>query len=316
MNLKEFQKEIKMTTKPKKPVMPDFKNIQVSTKTVIAKTNARYDIQKLFESLPVTEYTVVKKKRGRKKNIYVPDPNENVPSGSIITLKYFEHLRGVDLKPKKKQGKYFRNALSIVMRVKKKLVNFKLSTNGKFQMTGVKTNEHAILCVNHLWDSILNLSDHTLYSVEGNTLKVMFKVVMTNVDFSLGFLVNRSNLDRFFNSNTNFNSLLETSFGYTGVNIKFPMETIPYKKIHQESLDINTGEWSSQKITYDDYLNTLQPAERKKELEKKRYNTFLVFHSGNVIMSGAVKEFMEGPYYRFLDIIKECRPEIEEKLDN
>ena len=135
-------------------------------------------------------------------------------------------------------------------------------------------------------------------------------------DFSLGFLVNRSNLDRFFNSNTNFNSLLETSFGYTGVNIKFPMETIPYKKIHQESLDINTGEWSSQKITYDDYLNTLQPAERKKELEKKRYNTFLVFHSGNVIMSGAVKEFMEGPYYRFLDIIKECQTEIEEKLDN
>ena len=104
MNLKEFKMEIKMTTKPKKPVMPDFENIQVSTKTVIAKTNARYDIQKLFENLPVAPYTVVKKKRGRKKNIFVPDPNENVPSGSIITLKYFEHLRGVDLKPKKRQG--------------------------------------------------------------------------------------------------------------------------------------------------------------------------------------------------------------------
>ena len=88
--------------------------------------------------------------------------------------------------------------------VKKKLVNFKLSTNGKFQMTGVKTNEHAILCVKHLWNSILSLCDHTVFSIEGNLLKVMFKVVMTNVDFSLGFLVNRSNLDTFFNSNTNF----------------------------------------------------------------------------------------------------------------
>ena len=294
-----------MTTKPKKPVMPDFENIQVSTKTVIAKTNARYDIQKLFENLPVAPYTVVKKKRVRKKNIFVPDPNENVPSGSIITLKYFEHLRGVDLKPKKRQGKYIRNALSIVMRVKKKLVNFKLTTNG-----------HAILCVKHLWDSILSLCDHTVYSIEGNLLKVMFKVVMTNVDFSLGFLVNRSNLDTFFNSNTNFNSLLETSFGYTGVNIKFPIDSIPYKTIHEERLDINSGEWSPHEITYDDYLDTLQQSERKKELEKKRYNTFLVFHSGNVIMSGSVKEFMEGPYYRFLDIIKECRSEIEEKLDN
>ena len=249
--------------------MPDFENIQVSTKTVIAKTNASYDIQRLFESLPVTPYTVVKKKRGRKKNIYVPDPNENIESGSIITLKYFEHLRGVDLKPKKKQGKYFRNALSIVMRVKKKLVNFKLSKNGKFQMTGIKTNEHAILCVKHLWNSILNLSDHTLYTVEGNIMKVMFKVVMTNVDFSLGFLVNRSNLDRFFNNNTNFNSLLETSFGYTGVNIKFPINNIAYKTIHEQRLDLNTGEWSSQEITYDDYLETLQELERKKELGKK-----------------------------------------------
>ena len=66
MNLKEFQKKIKMSTKPKKPVMPDFKNIQVSTKTVIAKTNASYDIQRLFESLPVTPYTVVKNSSGQK----------------------------------------------------------------------------------------------------------------------------------------------------------------------------------------------------------------------------------------------------------
>jgi len=95
-----------------------------------------------------------------------------------------------------------------------------------------------------------------------------------------------------------------------------PIEIIPYKTIHEERLEINTGEWSSHKITYDDYLETLTQAERKKELEKKRYNTFLVFHSGNVIMSGAVKEFMAAPYYRFLDIIKECRSEIEEKLDN
>ena len=53
-------------------------------------------------------------------------------------------------------------------------------------MTGVKTNEHAILCVKHLWDSILSLCDHTVYSIEGNLLKVMFKVVMTNDHFSPG----------------------------------------------------------------------------------------------------------------------------------
>lgn len=49
-----------MTTKSAKPIMPDFKEIQVSTKTVIAQTNASYDIQKLYEKLPVSNYIVVK----------------------------------------------------------------------------------------------------------------------------------------------------------------------------------------------------------------------------------------------------------------
>jgi len=302
-----------MTTKPKKPIMPNFDDIQVSTKTVIAKTNAVYDIQRLFENLPVVPYTVIKKKRGRKKNKDVNDPNENVESGSIITLKYFEQRRGVDLKPKKKSGKYFRNALSIVMKVKDKLVNFKLSKNGKFQMTGIKTDEHAVLCVKHIWDHILNLSDHTLFTLERETLQVILNVVMTNVDFSLGFLVNRSKLDEFFNNSTEYNSLLETSFGYTGVNIKFPVEYKSYNMLEYQ-LDVNKGTWVQSTITHEEFLETLTPADKHKTLTKKRYNTFLIFHSGNVIMSGATKERMKHVYYEFLELVRKCKPHVEEKL--
>ena len=103
--------------------MPDFKNIQVSTKTVIAQTNASYDIQKLYEKLPVSDYIVVKKRRGRRKNTIVEDPNKDLPSGSIITLKYFDNVKGVVRKAKKKKGKFFRNAVSIVMKVMDKFVN-------------------------------------------------------------------------------------------------------------------------------------------------------------------------------------------------
>jgi len=301
--------------KAKKLIMPSFNDIKVSTKTVIASTNASYDIQRLFEALPIVPYILVKKKRGRKKNIPSPDPNKDIESGSIITLKYFEHIRGVDLKPKKSKRKYFRNALSVVMKVKQKLVNFKLSKNGKFQMTGVKTNEHAILCVKFLWQHILNINNHTLYTLEGDLLKVILKVVMTNVDFSVGFLINRSNLDIYFNSNTDYNSLLETSFGYTGVNIKFPVKVNPYKKLPEFILNIKTGEWNEHSISYLEYFTNLSDTEQKKEKNKQRYNTFLVFHSGNVIMSGTMKEHMEPYYYNFLEIIKESRSVIEEKLD-
>ena len=47
---------------------------------------------------------------------------------------------------------------------------------------------------------------------------------MTNIDFNVGFIINRENLDKHMNELENFNSLLETSFAYTGVNIKFPLK--------------------------------------------------------------------------------------------
>ena len=56
--------------------------------------------------------------------------------GSIITLKYQEECRGVDLNAKKNKKKktltkkkFFRNALTVVMKVDNKLINFKISKN-------------------------------------------------------------------------------------------------------------------------------------------------------------------------------------------
>ena len=46
---------------------PVFEDIKVSTKTFIAMTNLIIDLKKLFDYLPITDYSVIPKKRGRKK---------------------------------------------------------------------------------------------------------------------------------------------------------------------------------------------------------------------------------------------------------
>jgi TATA-box binding protein (TBP) (component of TFIID and TFIIIB) len=48
--------------------------------------------------------------------------------------------------------------------------------------------------------------------------------------------------------------------------------------------------------------------------KKGRYNTFLVFHSGKVIMSGMFLETMEKDYNHFIDLMKEWEPTIKEKI--
>ncbi len=144
---------------------PNFDDIPVSTKTFIVMTNLTIDIKKLFEFLPITPYIVVPKRRGRKKKGATVDPNKGIADGSIITLDLANEIRGVCLKKKKKRdgksGDYFRNSVTIVMIIDDKIINFKISRNGKFQMTGCKYDEHAEKCVKYIWEYIKNSDVYT-----------------------------------------------------------------------------------------------------------------------------------------------------------
>jgi TATA-box binding protein (TBP) (component of TFIID and TFIIIB) len=296
---------------------PEFNDIKVSTKTFIAMTNLSLDLQQLFLFLPITDYIVIPKRRGRKKKVEKPNPNIDICSGSIITLKFEDKLRGVDLRKKKlntsasKRGKWFRNSFTVVIVMDDKTINFKICQNGMFQITGCKTDDHAKNCVKYIWDYIKDETE--LYSFSrGEELECLFIPAMRNIDFGLGFLVDREKLARYMSVQTEFHSLLETSFGYTGVNIKIPVTnlitTMKIKKLKY------SGKWEEETVYYTEYLNLLSPKDREKKINKERYNTFLVFHSGKVIMSGCQASFMRDTYYYFLNIIRTCYDQIEERL--
>lgn len=300
-------------------LFPKFEDNKVSTKTIIASSNITIDMNVLFEKLPTIEYTIVPKKRGRKRKVSNVDPNVHLENGSIITVKYEDKIKGVDLKKKskmykKKNGKYFRNSLSIVMIIDNKKINFKASKNGKFQITGCKSDVHAETCMKYFWKYIEEYGDVVYKFKNIESFEVIFIPAMRNIDFDLGFLVDREKLSKYINLMTQYYSMLEASFGYTGVNIKFPMKDdiifLELKKISYKNKS-----WTESKVTYNDYLDNIDEKDKEKKLQKNRYNTFLVFHSGKVIMSGMTAEFMKDTYYEFLEIINMCYDKIEEILE-
>jgi len=84
-------------------------------------------------------------------------------------------------------------------------------------------------------------------------------------------------------------------------------EPLPPRKI--------IGEWKTvDKVPYQVYLDKLKPKERQKKIDKDRYNTFLVFHSGKVIMSSMCADFSRETYYEFIKIIEENNDLFIEKL--
>ena len=296
-------------------VFPRFDNIKVSTRTFTAMTNLTIQIEKLYEKLPITHYVVVPKKRGRKKKCEQVNPNKNIKPGSIVTVKYEKQIRGVELKPKKpkpgKKKKWFRNSITVVI-IFDKPINFKICRNGTFQMTGCKTNEHAIQCIKSVWTCIEK--HENMYSFKyGKTLEALFIPSMRNIDFSLDFIVDREKLNTYMCTRRQFHCLLETSFGYTGVNIKIPL-TSDITTMEVKKITYNSGQWDIKQTTYLEYLNLLSPKERNAKLNKDRYHTFLVFHSGKVIMSGLTANFMRDVYYDFLGIIRKGFEDIEERL--
>ena len=56
------------------PRIPPFNNVQVSTMTVIAYTNLVVNTDKFYQYMPITDWTIVKKKRGEKRRFSQKTP--------------------------------------------------------------------------------------------------------------------------------------------------------------------------------------------------------------------------------------------------
>ena len=298
-----------------------FDDIKISTQTIIGISNLTINTEKLFNKFQIVPYKIIEKRRGRKKKSEVEQVPDILEDGSIITVKFGDTIRGVDTKQYKKQGKYFRNALTIVMFMDKKLINFKISKNGKFQFTGCKDVRHAIKCIQYMWGQInteeykINVkldNNQSMYEFQDDSKQftIRFLTVMANIDFNIGFPINREKLDIFVNSNTEYNSLLETSFGYTGVNIKIKVVDDIDFYINCMTFDDKKAEWVVSQILYSEFV-TLN-AEYRKYKDKLRCNTFLVFHSGNIIMSGFNPDYMRECYLKFRSLLVKNRKHIEE----
>lgn len=237
----------------------DYSAIGISTETIIGVSNIQFDILSLFKYLPVTEYQIDDKRRGRKSSVQIDETDYQTESGEIdmnlirderfpkgkttadleagdiIMIKYKRNVRGCDIK---KTKKFFLNSVTIILRLKEKFVNIKVTNNGKFQITGIKEYQNIVDTMKHLFRHIheaIKYTNEEFYSLrDGYAVpKIIFNVVMKNKDFKLGFPISRYNLDKFIKTNTDYISFFESSIN-TGVNIKIK------EKYNSENLELSS----------------------------------------------------------------------------
>lgn len=274
----------------------NFDKIEVSTKTIIGVSNLQIDILKMFQNFPLL------------------DNSQTESKINILTLYLGNERRGVVIDEKKKKKKSFRNALNVVVMVDHhKKINFKLSKNGKFQLTGCKSETQAVEVVTFFIEELFKHCNEYVSLIAGKYIKIYFQTVMTNIDFSIGFYINRQKLDEMMNQDTQFHSLLETSCGYTGVNIKLPLSykwwNLKVPLLTCENFQTGVFKWNKHEVVLDE-IGDLSLDKKN----KKKYNTFLVFHSGNIIMSGMTQETMKKDFETFIQLLNTWKKDIEEKI--
>lgn len=268
-----------------------FKELSISTQTVMAYANCIFDINNIYDNLPVEETNIdLKKIKGT--------------HGTIYQIKRGGQVRGA---PTKKG--HFRNQITTYIWIHDKMITIKIFPTGKFHLTGCKNVNHQRGAITELFKHITQIhSDNTpTYKIDDDekNLNIVLEVVMVNVDFNLGFDIDQRKLDHLLqNTDNEFYTIYDTPVN-TSVNIKLdymdPQETL-YEQIIINGNDI--------KFT----TTNKCPKARPKEI---RTHTFLVFSSSKVIQSGRYYDtHMEIAFTKFNKFISKNREKIELKFND
>jgi hypothetical protein len=186
-----------------------------------------------------------------------------------------------------------------------------------FKIVGCKHEEEAHQVVRLLWEKIQNLGCYTL--VDENPPRFIIDSVMTNLDFSLGFNIDRKILNEVMNRPEYSSVICSSIFEPTShTNVKIRMCRNEPERWYNDCLVFSEEDKSLDNdglIVVQKRINiTNNPYKNPKNAKKtSKYHTFLVPRSGKIIISGKYMPLIEEQYYLFLDIVHKYKNIVEEK---
>lgn len=292
----------------------EFSSLPVSTQTAIAYLNCTFNIDNIFDKIPVTETEYKDTKKIKSGN-----------HGAIYQVKNSKTCRGI---PSNKG--YFRNQLTASIYVIDKIVTIKIFPNGKLHLTGCKNSNHQKQAIVELIRLIKSVhSDEPgkdTYKMDNDEpLNVIIEVVMVNVDFNLDYNIDLTKLDKFIQNNKNDQddqddqddqgyTLVEKDFysNYnssvtTSVNIKIDYPS-PEEKVYDQIIFKDDSEI--------EYTTTTKGSTKMKK-KKEHTHTFLVFSSKKVIQSGRFQDTeMPKAYKLFKEMMEKNQEKVELKTSD
>ena len=286
-----------------KKIEPRLKDLKISTRTVIATIkNCKFDISNIFEFFPME--------------------SRLNPDIQLIFMYNNTNTKGIcpPHKLNKKKKNSFRNSLNLIISYKNNTYNIKISRLGKLHITGAKQVEDTSTVIKFILETFITMNDSNrdaCVQFENDDVIITLDVIMTNFIFDCHFKIDKEKLNKILNNTQNkFINLFLCSFGYTGLNMKKPLAFDTLKdKVYSQVYTLHDFRNAKSFVSNTDIWKETKEERTCFGKKKHSFNTWLVFHSGKVIVSGIEEKVMEEDFLEFREFIMKHRSLIEEKID-
>jgi TATA-box binding protein (TBP) (component of TFIID and TFIIIB) len=276
---------------------------KISTKTIMVYFNFNFRIEFIAQNRDQFINCANVVAPLTKKNKQIDKKKIKAPYGDIFSSKYKDSIVGLNTYKKTKTTSritYFLNQIMFSVSLGQINVNVMMFKD-KFKISGCKTDNHAIETVKEFWNQLQKLNTETDKFFELKSFETPFfilETVMMNTGFNLNMYIERNKLNKIMNKPEYKDKVLLSQYESTthsNVNIKMFShipENYTYTKVsltdskftlHESQIDINIF---------------------KKKKEKQHKDTFIVFSSGQVIITGRYLSNMLENCKFFMDIVK------------
>ena len=258
----------------------NVENISVSTHTYIAYTNLEdLDLESIFNEVKIC------------------DP--------LIHALYKKREKGFKKKKNSKNiSKNFLNCISFTFNKNNKKVNLKVFRNGVVQLTGCKSFEHCKFGIVIFWDLI-----KTINCIENfNSLELFLVSVMRNVNFNLGFFVDREKLGKYIVERPATYKISPVIGGFIGMKFVIELESIDDMPVYKFKMN-DKGLIEEEPILYKNFVNIIKLNNKN---TKKNIN-IAIFQTGRVLISGIHEKYQIPIIEWFLKLIREVKNDIKTK---
>ena len=252
----------------------DFKKDHfVSTHTFIAYTNINeLDLDSLFDEINVDE--------------------------DLVHVRYRKREKGEKKKRKVKPNpKNFFNCIFLTC----KKVNLKLFKNGVIQLTGCKGVDHSKSALLSFWKVVRK----TTLRHRFDCLECYLVSVMRNINFNLGFPIDREKLGNYVVNNSNNYVISQVVGGFMDRFI-IPVESVKDMPVYRIKIENEEDIEEGETVKYEEFLDTAS----------KKYITVTIFQTGRVLFSGPHEKYQDPVIDWFFSLVEKIADDIKVSRDN